>query len=341
MTDQRDTTERRRRWPVVVALIVAVAAAGWTALWTVVRSRVAGEIDARLAAAQSHGLAIACADRAIGGFPFAMEISCREPGVSVAATGARVSAATLTVAVRVWSPMRVVAEVGGPVTARTAEGVEIGGTWRRLQAAVRLGGGGLDEVTIAGEGVALTATPAAGAVATLTAEHLDGSGRAGGATGRDLELRLAAGAAAVRVGDKRLGPPRSDLSMATTLVAALPPVADDPVRGFAARGGRIEPIRLDWSTGGIAVRGKGALTLGTDGVLDGAIGFAATGLEGLVGAGATLGAETSGLLGSFLLLGKRSNDADLPGQRLDLFVERGRPRFGRVVMPALPPLFRP
>ena len=79
-----------------------------------------------------------------------------------------------------------------------------------------------------------------------------------------------------------------------------------------------------------------------DGLLDGSIAVAATGLERLaLGASKALGAEAAGLAGGFVLLGKSSQDPDLPGRRLDLVIDHGRPRLGRVLFPPLKPLFPP
>ena len=88
--------------------------------------------------------------------------------------------------------------------------------------------------------------------------------------------------------------------------------------------------------------GKGDLRLRDDGLLDGAIAVAARGLEALAGEGGrALGRDGAATAGAFLLLGKASDDPDLPGRRLDLVVENGRPRFGRVVLPQMAPLFAP
>lgn len=331
---------RRHRLPIGILLLVAVLTAGWTAAWAWARTRAVEEMDAQLARLAGAGVTIVCPDRAVGGWPFRLEVSCRDPGVEIAARGLGGSVAALRVVAQVWDPHLVLFEADGPMVAEEAGRGRVDAKWRRLSASLRWHGGGVDRLSLSIEGVDATArTP--GGDGRLKAEHLEAHGRTSGTEDRDLDLAVSAAAAALEVGGRTIGPPRSDIDLAATLRAALPSGRGDALAAFARRGGRIEPIRAGFAVGGVRVAGKGDLTLGADGLLDGTIAFAAQGLEAVVAAPAALGAETASLLGGFVLLGKASRDPDLPGRRLDLVIDHGRPRFGRILLPPMAPLFRP
>ena len=336
---------RRRgfgRWPTIVVLVLGILAAGWTALWTTARGRVSDEVDRRIAGLAAAGVGFACGERVIGGFPFRFEISCRDPGLTLARQGVVASAAAVRVVAQAWDPFLVITELDGPFTLTDRVGSKIAATWRSLRFSLRWHMRGVDRLSLSGEGVDLTSTPVGGGELHYKSEHLEVHGRTSGAKGGDVELALTSAASTLWLGGKRVGPERSDVEAASTLVDFLPPGRGEPLRIFAERGGRIDPIRFGLAMGGLTFAGKGTLTLGTDGLLDGEIGVAARGLESLASGGArVLGGEATTLATGFVLLGKPSSDPDLPGRRLDLIVDHGRPRLGRVVFPPMAPLFAP
>ncbi|MCE1235629.1 MAG: DUF2125 domain-containing protein [Hyphomicrobiales bacterium] len=331
----------RGRWPLYLALGVAVAAAAWTAGWTWARSRAIEEMDARLAGLERQGVRVVCPERSVGGYPFRLEISCRDPGVEIAARGLGGSVAALRVVAQIWDPKHVILEADGPLVGEEAGKGRIEATWRRLSMSLRWRPGAVDRASLSIEGLDTTLHGADGRTGRLKAEHWETHGRNAGERAQSLEVVASAAGAALWVEGRPVGPPRSDVSLEANLVDALPPGPGEAAKAFAARGGRIAPIRASFSVGGVRVAGKGELTLGADGLLDGMIGFAAQGLEAVVAQPAALGAETAGLLGGFILLGKPSNDPELPGRRLDLVIDHGRPRFGRLLLPPMAPAFHP
>lgn len=329
----------RGRRPGLVLLGVGLLAAVWSAVWATGRSRLIEAIDGQLARLERSGVRIVCPERDVAGFPFRMEITCRDPGVEIAGRGIGGSVSVLRIVAQIWDPHLILVEADGPLVAEEAGRLRIDATWRSLRASLRWSGSGAERVSLSSEGLDLTTRQGGGTTVHLRGEHVEGHGRPSGVGDLDLATSIAAGA--LEVDGRPIGPPRSDLAVAATLRAMLPAGAPDPVRTFAARGGRIEPIALSFAVDGVRVAGKGGLTLGPDGLLDGTIGFAAQGLEAVASGSARLGAQTVGVLSGFVLFGKTSSDPDLPGRRLDLVVDHGRPRFGRLVMPTMAPLFRP
>ena len=336
--DETAAPRRRTRLPLLIGIGLLIAAAAWTAVWTTARGRILTEIDARLATLAAEGVAVTCADRDIGGYPFRMELTCRAPGIAVRARGVAATASTLRVVAQVWDPRLVVVELDGPGSGTDAGG-EVRATWRTLRASLRWSGDGVKRLSLAAEGLDLTARPSDRPPVHLTADRLETHLRPSGGADRDLDLAVKLAAASLTVADRRIGPPRADLTAAATLESFLPPGPGPVLPAFASRGGRIGSIDLALATGGIVVAGDGALVLDGNGVLDGTVTLVARGLESLATGAEDLGPELTTVLSGFVLLGKAPKDPARPGRRLEMIVDHGRVRVGRVTLGQVPPLF--
>lgn len=339
-TEPGASPRRIRRLPLWLTIAVVIAAAAWTAIWSTARARILDEVDRQLVLLQGRGVAIACADRRIGGFPFRMELACNQPGLTIAGRGVSASAAGLRVVAQVWDPRLLIVEIDGPGLGADGRGGLFAGSWRTLQVSLRWDGSGPQRVSLAADGLDLTVTPTGQPAVHVIAEHAELHGRPSGAEGHDFDLAASFVAAALDLAGKRVGPPKADFALSTTLVSFLPPGPGDAAVMFAARGGRAEPTRLTLAVGGVTVEGNGKLVLGADGVLDGMITLAARGLEHLATGGAKgLGPELTTALSGFVLLGKPSNDPALPGRRLEMIVDHGSVRIARLMLGRIPPLF--
>ena len=329
---------RRFRLPWAIGIGLTIAVAAWTAIWSTARSRILDEVDHRLGVLAERGIRIACADRSIGGYPFRMELACNAPGVTLAETGVSGSAGGLRVVAQVWDPRLILVEFDGPGVFGEPNR-ETSAKWRTLRASLRWSATGVDRVSIAAEGLDLTTRPTGGAAVHLTASHAEVHGRPSG-EGRDLDLAASLAAASLTLADKRVGPPAAAVSVSARLVEFLPPGPGPALPAFAARGGRIDPVKLGFSVGGIAVEGSGATRLDEAGRLDGMITLVARGLESLASGGAKdLGPELTAVLSGFVLLGKASHDPALPGRRLEMIVDHGLVRIGRLTLGQMAPLF--
>jgi hypothetical protein len=232
----------------------------------------------------------------------------------------------------------ILVEFDGPGLVRTADG-ETTATWRTLRASLRWRGDGVERLSIAAEGLDLTAGPRGRPVVHLTAEHAEAHGRPNGA---DLDLAASVAAGALSLADKRLGPPKADLSLDLRLAGFLPPGPGPALPAFAERGGLVDPIHLTLGVGGVAIEGAGKLVFDRAGVLDGMITLTARGLESLATGGAKdLGAEMTTALSGFALMGKASTDPARPGRRLEMIVDHGLVRLARLTLGRIPPLFAP
>lgn len=329
------------RRSLMLLLATGIVCAGWSAVWATIRSRLIDEVDAQVSRLDRGGVRIVCPDRGVGGFPFRLEITCRDPGLELVEEDIGGSVTALRIVAQIWDPHLILVEADGPMIAEERGRGRVEALWRGLRVSLRWSTAGLERLSLSSEGLDLTVAETGAAPVRLRAEHFEAHARPSGAGGSDLDLAGSIAAGALSIDGRPIGPQRSDLAASTTLRRLLPPAPGDMARTFASRGGKIDSIRASFSVGGVRVEGKGAMTLGSDGLLDGSIGFAAKGLEAVVTDAGTLGPEATSLLGAFVLLGKASSDPDLPGRRLDLIMDHGRPRFGRIVMAPMKPLFDP
>src|SRR6201995_259902 len=72
-----DAPRRRPLWPVFIApVLVLILAIAWSAFWFYAASQVDVQADAWRAREAKSGRIFDCANRAVAGFPFRLEVSC-------------------------------------------------------------------------------------------------------------------------------------------------------------------------------------------------------------------------------------------------------------------------
>jgi hypothetical protein len=101
--------------PLIVFLLIAAAWSGW---WFYAR----GEAQKRLAAFEANTLALNCASRDWGGFPFRINVGCLSPRIETGKVTA--SADKLRLIIQAWNPEHVIGAVFGPVT---VNGIQVSG----------------------------------------------------------------------------------------------------------------------------------------------------------------------------------------------------------------------
>lgn len=339
MVDDTGAKDRRRwrRLPLAIVFLLAVLAAGWTALWHTGRARILDEVDRLVDDLGRRGIDLRCPERVIGGFPFRMELVCPSPGLSFA-TGAFASASALRIVAQVWDPFLVVAEIDGPIAAEDGHGGRIAATVRSLRLSLRWSGDGVERLSLSADGPKVTITGPGRPTLDLAASRFELHGRQTGDGGRDLDLAMRSGATEIAVAGRRFGPVRSDLDLAATFRGAIDRTAADPVAAFVRRGGRIDPVRFGLAVGGIDLGIGGALAFRPDGRLDGTLPAVVHGLEGWGAARGDLGPDLATAIGAFAFLGRPTDDGGRPGRRLDLVVDGGELRLGRLLLGRIPPV---
>ena len=108
---------RRRRWPLVlIAAIVVLLIAGWTALWFYAAARARTEIAAWREREFQAGRFYDCASELIGGFPFRIEWRCAGARLEFQGTPMlELKLPLILAAVQIYDPTLLISEFTGPL----------------------------------------------------------------------------------------------------------------------------------------------------------------------------------------------------------------------------------
>lgn len=282
LTAENDSkaARKRGRGPVVLLALLVVMLLLWCAYWFVAY-RMAESFIPSAAAAQQTGNApaIACADRALGGFPLQLTIRCNG-GSAATADGMRATLGPFAASAPLYAPGRVVAGLAGPLQV-DAPGFSLSASWTRADVTADAG---------------LIGT--VGAVAHLDALFVDATTDgvplfSAQATTWGTEVRPAEVADALRVvltaTDFILtldGAPYPNLSgtASLTLLGAGQRLDRDPVAIFLdwlAAGGNIRIEHAALASGTVNADVSGNLVLELDGTLSGSIAVLYSGEEDL------------------------------------------------------------
>lgn len=132
---------RRRLWPVFVPTgIVLVIAIGWSAGWYYAASKAEDTIAEWRAREARGGRVHSCGSQSIGGFPFRIEVRCRDAGIALRDTRPplMLKAPAAVAAAQIYDPTLIISEFSGPMTiAESGRPVSYVANWKLLQASVR------------------------------------------------------------------------------------------------------------------------------------------------------------------------------------------------------------
>lgn len=333
---------RGRRWLIGILVLVALA---WTAGWWWLRGEVAARLDAELARLAGRGLEVTCADRSIEGFPFRIELRCGRVAVADRVGGHSAAFAAGRAVALIYRPTHAIVELDGPGTVTAPDGVKLEGNWRLLQASLRFGDGRLQRASLAVDGLEGGATRPYLPPVTVKSERLELHLRPDpDRTGFDVAASVTAGALAVD--GKRIGPEKTDVAFDTEIMRLPAAASGAAAAGFlpawAANDGRVDIRSLRFATGKLAVEGRGAFGLETDGTLTGMLKLTATGLDAVSEppAKAAIGPDVAVLASGFLLFGRPAGTEPKAGRSLDFTIDQGRMKLGSTPLGRLPPLFR-
>jgi len=256
----------------------------WSAFWYYASDRAQAAMTAWRAREAEAGRVYGCADASFGGYPFRIEVSCRDPSMADRASALALAARNLAAVAQVWDPTLVIGEIAGPMTVGpygAAPAVAI--DWTLAQASLRGMPGAPERLAVVLDRPSLAALPPQAGAPLAKADHMEFHARfaADSAPGhRALDLALDLTRFTAPAGTA-LGAPLDALAAATTdasIVAVLrgaPDLAPKPLaqrlREIEAADGRLEIVNARLQQGDLIAGASGVLALTPRGTLNGEI----------------------------------------------------------------------
>jgi hypothetical protein len=120
-----NASRKHRLWPVfVMPVLVVIAAAAWSAFWFYAASQVDQTVDAWRAREAASGRNYDCAKRTVAGFPFRLEVHCKDATVELKSQTADQAAigpltarlGDILVVAQIYTPKLLIAEFKAPAT---------------------------------------------------------------------------------------------------------------------------------------------------------------------------------------------------------------------------------
>ncbi|RVU21050.1 DUF2125 domain-containing protein [Methylobacterium oryzihabitans] len=299
-------------------LLVLVAAL-WTGGWFWARAKAAQETDAWIAREAAAGRTWTCADRAIGGYPFRLELRCA--ALRFARSDVAFSVGPVVAVAQVYQPRHVILEATGPF--HVEQDGRIGdATWTGLEGSLHLTGDGFQRASLVVDGLKGQVSGAVPRPVAFTADHLElharpTPGRFEGDGAIDLSTRVAR--AGVPLLDPILGGSEpADIALDATVTRATGfrtrPLPVE-MEAWRAAGGEVELTKLSLAKGDRRVQAEGTVALDPEHRPAGRFEVRTAGLEGVIAPliGAQLGSRLGGngaalvgnLVGQFLGGGRR------------------------------------
>ena len=136
---RRQRIARRRRWPIVLALLALVLGGGWTWVWNAAVDKVETTIAGWKAREARSGRVYSCASQSIGGFPFRIEVRCDTVGVELKSIEPPVAlkAKDIVVTAAVFEPTVLASEFTGPLTVgQPGQAATIAVNWQQARSEV-------------------------------------------------------------------------------------------------------------------------------------------------------------------------------------------------------------
>ena len=172
----------KKRWPLVCGIVLLLLAGLWTLGWFGASMLAAGELDAWLAREAVAGRQWSCPDRAVGGYPFAIEVRCTRPTFRGEVAGHTADGVTegLTAGIGLLHAGTVAVVLKGPLNLRADDDTfEAVLSWESL--AVDLPVLGPPTGSLAAGRLAITVAAAGEGVFNMRAAKASGNARAQGA----------------------------------------------------------------------------------------------------------------------------------------------------------------
>ncbi len=281
---------RRRIWPSVVLVCLAVLAAGWTGLWfyasAVTQKTLAGWFEREAKAGRIYS----CGSQTVSGFPFRIEIQCEPAGMEWRSEQptAVLKTGSILIAAQVYQPTLLTSEFIGPLTMADPGGPpQFVANWKLFKSSVRGGPARPERASIALDAPTFDRVTASGNETLFKAAHAEVQGRIveGSAVDNpviDLVLRLTS-ATAPTINPLAVQPFDANITFVLRGLKDFSPKPwPDRFREIQAAGGRIDVTRARVQQGDSIAIATGALGLTANGRLDGQLLITVAGLERLL-----------------------------------------------------------
>ena len=345
MTDPTPRRRGSRAWLYAPFMALALAAAGWTGFWFVVRARVIDAVDTALAKEAGLGRSWTCTDRTVAGFPFRVELRCASLALTSARWGeaVRVQTGPAVAVGQIYTPNLVIAQITGPLQATLPEGRKLDFAWTRLEASLTHNSGDPERLSLVLTGPSATLTAPGLATETWRATTLEAHLRRNPTrppADQAVDLAIAAKGSVLPALDTLLGttePGDVDIQATVTQTEAFRiGLNPDALEAWRNAAGQIEVTKLVSIKGPARVEASGQFLLDQTHRVAGQLQASLAGIRQI--AGIPVGGIAAGLGG---LLGGRLS-AQLPGAAPGLtalppvVLREGRVYLGPIRLPLQP-----
>ncbi|MFY8038608.1 MAG: DUF2125 domain-containing protein [Bosea sp. (in: a-proteobacteria)] len=336
------------RWGLYLPLILlALVVAGWSAFWFAARSLVGNGIDQAMADARARGDIWTCSERSISGYPFRIEVRCRDVTLARNSTVGVVtlSSGPIVAIGQPHTPNHVIVQGAGPLRFQLADGRRIEAQWDLAEASRRMRSGQLARLSLDVRKPVVSLTRPDGAVSTYVARQFEGHVRRNPARpevdkAQDLFVRIAqmsAGDLDALLGDAN--PSDIDLQATTTqaelLMKGLTPAT---LEAWRLASGKFDLTRFSLKKGLKLIEATGSFGLDDARRLEGRIEPSAANIDQFAGI-----RLRGGAMDFASALSGRPQPASPDGARPlpTIDIRGGRVGFGpiRLPIPALQPLY--
>lgn len=324
----KKTYSRRFFW---LAAFIVILIGAYTAGWFYLADRVTERVNATIALLNRDGVTAECANPVVRGYPFRLGLSCDSLGYADPARNIVATAGSLVTTAQVYEPMRVLAELRGPLRTALPGMPPLWLDWDNLRASARLARPLPQLLSVEADAFSGQTDPEDGdPVMLFSANHVEGHLRPNGA-----DLDWAGSFAGLQIDPATVGGrtlPVLGGSGDATLANGVK-LVETKARSLRGQSGTIRHLDLSTSPEtGIAL--SGTFSVGADGLLDADLMVGMRDPKGVAAALAIAFPEAASQINTgFAGLALLGNAPSMP-----LKISRGKAVLGFIPLGDIPPL---
>lgn len=319
---------------------------GWSGVWVFAKGKAGDLMDAWIAREARLGRQWTCPDRAIGGFPFRIDVSCVSPTFVSTQEGraGQGSLSGLAVTARVADPKQLIAVFSSPLKFAAASGETIELGFGNARTSYRGTPSEIDEVALEIDAPVVTLTVPGMQPQMIKAAKTEFHLRRAPGTEPATDLALTSSAIQSELLNAVLAESSpGSIELRTTLTKFAPALPKDwreTLENWRRNDGEASFERLNLTKGPIVLNLTGKMRLDEQRRPEGEITGTAAGASQLLKVfGIDLGGGGGGLLGALLGGGSRAANAPPKALPFNLRMDQGRMFIGPIPGPRLRPLY--